>query len=183
MSFVDHVNRADTWLLDRVFQPFADRLPERVPAVELGMSLQLGAILFYAAAVIAVTVMGHLSLFDSLFNVLIWCVGLSFYMGINRMRRLVRPGQANPLRPMLAGLRPLSIPLLVLAAWQSSVALPPLALSSWLMTLSDLIFVLGLYLISCEPRPPMRQAQTRNGRVVLLKNALAGGRFPITAER
>lgn len=165
MSFADRINRADAWLLDRVFQPVADRLPEKLPAVELGMSFQLGAILFYAVAVILVIVLGHLSLGDCVFNILIWLVGLAFFIGISRVRPLVRPGQANPLRPMLAGLRPLSIPLLVYAAWQSFVAHPPLALSAWFMTMSDLVFVLGLYLISCQPRPPMRR--TSRSRAVL----------------
>lgn len=157
MSITDRINQFDAWLLDNVFQPVADRLPERLPAVELGMSFQLGAILFYAASVLLMIVLGHLSIGDAMFNVLVWCVGLAFFIGISRARPLIRPGQANPLRPMLSGMRPLSIPFLFLAAWQGVRAPSNLALSSWFMTLSDLVFVLGLYLISCQPRPPARK--------------------------
>ncbi|AOX20216.1 hypothetical protein [Kozakia baliensis] len=167
MSITDRINQFDGWLLDNVFQPIADRLPERTPAVEVGMSCQLGAILFYAASVVLMIIMGHLSLGDAMFNVLIWCVGLAFFIGISRARPLVKPGQPNPLRPMLAGMRPLSIPFLLLAAWQGVSAPSNLALSSWFMTLSDLVFVLGLYLISCQPRPPSRKESRSRSRATL----------------
>lgn len=176
MSFVDRVNQADAWLLDSVFQPVADRLPEKLPALELGMSFQLGAILFYFASVALMIVMGHLSLGDSVFNLLVWLVGVAFFIGITRMRALVQPGRPNPLRPMLAGMRPLSIPFLLFAAWQSATTTSPLVLSAWFMTMSDLVFVLGLYLISCQPRPPMRRtskSRAERGRTVL--TPIAGG--------
>ncbi|MCQ9155450.1 hypothetical protein [Acidomonas methanolica] len=172
MSILNRIHQADAWLLDTVFQPIADRLPERLPAVELGLSFQLGAILFYGASIGLMMVVGHMSFGDSVFNVLVWCVGLAFFVGISRVRSLVRPGQPNPLRPMLAGMRPLSIPFMIIAAVQGANAPPPLMMSSWFMTLSDVVFVLGLYLISCQPRPPSRQA-TREKRVKL--TALEGG--------
>ena len=110
MSFGDRINQFDVWLLDRVFQPFADRLPERVPAMAVGMSFQLGAIMLSAASIIAMIVIGHMALSDAMFNVLVWCLGLAFYVGINRVRPMVRPGHMNPRLVMLAGMRTLPIP-------------------------------------------------------------------------
>ena len=46
MSPADHLTAADVWLLDRVFQPIADRLGERSSAFDVGLSLQLGAVVF-----------------------------------------------------------------------------------------------------------------------------------------
>lgn len=175
MSIVDRINQADAWLLDHVFQPMADRLPERLPAIELGMSFQLGAILFYGVSVALMLILGQMSLGDSVFNVLIWCVGLSFFIGITRARPLVRPGQPNPLRPMLQGMRPISIPFMVLAAVQGANAPPSLALASWFMTLSDVVFVLGIYLISCQPRPPSRKVTSpKRSHLTALEGGLSG---------
>lgn len=175
MSIIDRINQADAWLLDHIFQPISDRLPERLPAVDVGMSCQLGAILFYGASIALMIIVGHMSLGDAMFNLLVWCVGLAFFVGINRARPLVKAGQANPLRPMLAGMRPLSIPFMLMAAWQGADAPPNLVMASWFMTLSDVVFVLGLYLISCQPRPPSRRT-VKNRRAVLtpLEGGLSG---------
>ncbi len=105
MSFVSRVNQMDLWILDRVFQPIADRLPEKWPPFEVGMSFQLGALLFYATSVILIMVINGLGLASAFFDVLSWVVGLALFVGIMRMRVLVRPGHANPLRIMLQGLR------------------------------------------------------------------------------
>ncbi|WP_336760925.1 hypothetical protein [Asaia sp. VD9] len=116
-SFVERVNQADLWLLDTVFQPVADRLPERMPAAELGMSLQLGSILFYVAAIVILSVAGYASLGNSVFNILNLLLLIAFYMGIMRMRQLVRPGQANPLRSLLFGMRPVNVVFLGVSLW------------------------------------------------------------------
>ncbi|GBQ70763.1 hypothetical protein AA103196_2587 [Ameyamaea chiangmaiensis NBRC 103196] len=160
MSIGDRVNQFDEWLLDRVFQPVADRLPERLTALEIGMSFQLGALLLSAVSIGAMVVIGHLGFGDAMFNVLTWSVGLAFFVGINRVRPLVKPGHLNPLRPMLAGMRPLSIPFAIYSLWQGVTAPPGFELAMWFNSLANMAYVLGTYLISCTPRPPgYRQAR------------------------
>lgn len=163
MSLGDRVNRFDAWLLDRVFQPFADRLPERLSALALGMSFQFGAIMLSAASIVAMIVIGHMSLSDAMFNVLVWCLGLAFYTGINRVRPMVRPGHLNPLRIMLAGMRPLSIPFAFYALYQGATAPPHFEIALWFNSLANIIFVAGIYLISCEVRPPGHRQTARAG--------------------
>jgi len=156
-SFVERVNQADLWLLDTVFQPVADRLPERMPAAELGMSLQLGSILFYVAAIVILSVAGYASLGNSVFNILNLLLLIAFYMGIMRMRQLVRPGQANPLRSLLFGMRPVNVVFLGVSLWGGIAGPGPLMLIDLFFTISNLIFVIGLYFVSCQPRPPVRR--------------------------
>jgi hypothetical protein len=167
MSLGDRVNQFDSWLLDRVFQPFADRLPGRLPALVLGMSFQFGAIMLSAASIVAMIVIGHMAISDAMFNVLVWCLGLAFYMGINRVRPLVRSGHMNPLRVMLSGMRPLSIPFAVYAIYQGVTAPPHFEIALWFNSLANIIFVAGIYLISCEVKPPghRQTARARFGRM------------------
>jgi hypothetical protein len=177
MSIGDRINQIDSWLLERVWQPIADRLPERWPAIDIGMSCQLGAILLSGVAIAMMIIVGHMAIGDAMFNVLVWCVGLAFFVGISRVRQLVRRGQPNPLRPMLSGMRPMSIPFALLAAWQGAEAPPQLALGCWFFTLSYVVFVIGIYLISCEQRPPKQRTARNPRRAVLtpLEGGLSGG--------
>jgi len=158
MNVADAVNRADSWLLERIFQPVADRLGDRPTAFDVGMSLQLGAIVLDAAAVIAIFMAGDLSVDSALWNGLAWALGCAFYLSIHRMRPLVRPGHANPLRFMLQGFRPLSIPFLVYSLYQAASSERPFMLAMQFNALANLVFVVGLYLVSTEPKPP-RQRQ------------------------
>ncbi|GBQ85048.1 hypothetical protein AA0535_0660 [Asaia krungthepensis NRIC 0535] len=155
--FVETVNRADLWLLDRVFQPVADRLPEKTPAADVGMSLQLGAILFFLAAIVVLSFCGLASLGSSVFNILNWLIFCAFFLSITKMRQLVRPGQANPLRSLLLGMRPLTIVFLIISLWGGVSDPGALMLVDLFMILSNLIFTVGLYLLSCQPRPPVRR--------------------------
>ncbi|CAI9121348.1 hypothetical protein [Brytella acorum] len=161
MSMMDRINQADLWVLDRLFQPLSDRLPERWPAVDIGMSLQLGAVLFYGVAIVLLIMMGGQSFSDQMLSVVQWCVGAAFYFGLHRMRALVKPGQANPLRFMLMGARPLSVPFLIFSFWQLETAPIAFRMALWFMTLSELAFVTGLYLISCQPRAPGWRKDTK----------------------
>ncbi len=61
MSLRDHLTAADAWLLDRIFQPIADRLGERPSAFDLGLSLQLGSVVFDLAADVALFAAGLLA--------------------------------------------------------------------------------------------------------------------------
>ncbi|WP_438381791.1 hypothetical protein ABHV46_12955 [Asaia sp. BMEF1] len=156
-TFVERINQADLWLLDRVFQPVSDRLPERLPSAELGMSLQLGAIVFFLAAILIISFCGYTSLGGSVFNILNWVLFVAFYLGIMRMRQLVRPGQANPLRSLLLGMRPLNVAFLIYSLWRGVTGSGALMLVDLFMIVSNLIFAMGLYFVSCQPRPPVRR--------------------------
>lgn len=172
MSFVERVNQADMWLLDTVFQPVADRLPERLPAADLGLSLQLGAILFYLAAIVILSFCGFSSLGGSVFNILNWLIFVAFFMSIMRMRQLVRPGQANPLRQLLLGMRPLTIVFLIVSLWGGIARSGPMMLVDFFMTASNLIFTVGLYLISCQPRPPARRTSKSRAKLTPIMGGL-----------
>ncbi|WP_035773547.1 hypothetical protein [Asaia astilbis] len=164
-TFVERVNQADLWLLDKVFQPASDRLPERLPAAELGMSLQLGAIVFFFSAIAILVFSGQVSLGSSMFNILNWVLFVAFYLAVMKMRALIRPGQANPLRSFLLGMRPLNVVWLVISFWSGITGTGPLMLADLFVMISNLIFVIGLYLVSCQPRPPSRR--TSKSRVEL----------------
>lgn len=164
MNIGDAVTKADVWLLDRVFQPFADRLGEKPTAFDIGMSMQLGAIVLDAAAVVAIFMVGGLSIDSALWNGLTWALGFAFYLSINRMRPLMRPGHANPLRMMLQGFRPLSIPFMLYSLYQSISARPPFVLAMGFNGLANLVFVVGIYLVSCQPKPPRQRQTVWSGR-------------------
>ncbi len=163
MNVADAVNRADSWLLERVFQPLADRLGEKPSAFDIGMSMQLGAIVLDAAAVIAIFMAGDLSVESALWNGLTWALGFAFYLSINRMRPLVRPGHANPLRFMLQGFRPLSVPFLFYSLFQAGMSHPPFRMAMQFNALANLVFVVGLYLVSTQPKPPRQRQAVRSG--------------------
>lgn len=154
MTIADRVNQFDGWLLDRVFQPLVDRLPERPSGFDIGMSMQLGAVVLDAASLVAVIATGRMGFGNAAWNVFTWLFAAFFYMAIARMRPLVKPGHANPLRFMLQGLRPLSIPFALYSVWIVMRAPPTLELALGFNTLANIIYVVGLYLISCQPKPP-----------------------------
>ncbi|BAK83517.1 hypothetical protein D3W54_11070 [Komagataeibacter medellinensis] len=165
MSFGDRVNQFDSWLLDRIFQPFADALPERLTAMEVGMSFQVGSIVLSAASISALLVLEGMTLNNVITNLLGWFFEVIFYIGIHRLRRMVRPGYQNPLRVMLAGMRPISIPFAAYAVYQAVTAERAYELALWFNSLSQLVFVAGIYLISCNIPPPGHRArQTSFGR-------------------
>ncbi len=145
---------ADAWLLDRVFQPITDRLPERPSAFDVGMSLQLGAVVLEVAADVALLAVGMLGAAAGAYDVLGCLCGLWFYRFVSRQRPLVRPGRMNPLRPGYQAMRLLG---LGFAGWSlvSSIQSDASeALSYGFSALSNLAFVAGIYFVSCQPRPP-----------------------------
>ncbi|KXV57062.1 hypothetical protein AD948_15615 [Acetobacter senegalensis] len=160
MNLGERITRVDSWLLDDVCQPLADRLPERLPALEVGMSFQFGSLLFSAVSIIAVFVLGGMMDFTNMaFNVLVWCLCVTFFIGLSRMRVLVKPGRPNPFRYMLQGVRLVSIPFTLYVLYQASTTPPPFRIAMWFNALSNLVFVVGLYFISCQPRPPKARAR------------------------
>ncbi|PYD47514.1 hypothetical protein [Novacetimonas pomaceti] len=164
MSFGERVNQFDAWLLDRVFQPFADALPERVSAMDLGMNFQVGSIVLSAVSISALLMLEGMSFDSVVTNMLGWCFEVIFYIGIHRMRGMVRPGYLNPLRGMLAGMRPISIPFALYALYQAVTADRAYELALWFNSLSQIVFVAGIYLISCHMPPPRQRARQGFGR-------------------
>ena len=163
MNLADLINRADCWLLDRVFQPMADRLGERLTAYEIGMSLQLGAIVLDAAAVVAIFMVGGLSMESAVWNGLMWALGFAFYLSISKLRPLIKPGHANPLRIMLQGFRPLSVPFMLYSLFQAGFSHPPFVMAMSFNALANLVFVVGLYMVSTQPKPPRQRQTVRSG--------------------
>lgn len=154
MSRTDRLGAIDDWLLDRLFQPITDRLGERLTAFDLGMSLQLGAIVLDLAADLADFAAGHMGVADGLYDGLSGACGVWFYVYLSRQRVLVRPGKANPLRHLYRSLRLLALGFATWGVLSSAMPGPTSALSASLSALSGLAFVAGLYCIACQPRPP-----------------------------
>ncbi|MCT6842529.1 MAG: hypothetical protein M3Z93_05305 [Commensalibacter sp.] len=150
----DRILALDLWLLDRFFQPIADRLPEKWSALKIGMSLQLGSLVFSAGSLILLVLYFEMSVFSVLFNVMAWCLGVLFYLSIYRMQSIIRIGFLNPFRMMLAGIRIISIPFAIYSIYLGIVADQRFQETLLLNSISNTIFVFGIYLISCQPNPP-----------------------------
>ena len=172
MSLRDHLTAADAWLLDRIFQPIANRLGERPSAFDLGLSLQFGAVVFDLAADVALFAAGLLGVADGLYDGLSCACGVWFYVTIARQRPLVRQGRPNPLRVLYRSLRILTLGLATWSLVSSAVSGAVDGLSDGFSALSAVAFVAGMYLISCQPRPP-GQHRTRRSRVVSTADGLA----------
>ncbi|MGL4686745.1 MAG: hypothetical protein ACRCVY_08335 [Commensalibacter sp.] len=153
----NRIEQMDLWLLDRVFQPVADRLPERFSALSIGMNLQLGALFFSAACLLLLLIFFKMELITALIIIAIWCFGLFFYIGICRVHQMVKIGTPNPFRFMLLGIRPISIALSTYDLWRSLTIPFPLCFPLFLNGLGSVVFVLGLYFISCQLNPPKKR--------------------------
>jgi hypothetical protein len=162
MSIGNAISRFDLWVLDRVFQPLADRLPERLPGFEVGMSLLFGSLMLSAAAMAAMVALVSMDVLDITINGVIWLVCVTFYLNINRSRPMVKSAYVNPLRFQFLGMRPVSIVFLLYAVWQGISAEPPLVLATWFNTLANAAFSCGLYFVSCNVRPPMKKRMASN---------------------
>lgn len=160
MTIGERITQFDGWILDEICQPIADRLPESCPAFEAGMSCQLGSLLMSAVSIIAVFVMSGMTDFTNMiFDILIWALCVSFFVGLGRLRILVKPGRPNPLRQMLFSVRVISIPFALYVVFQAFTAASSFNIAMWFDAFSNVIFVVGLYLISCQPRPPKARSK------------------------
>ena len=163
MTLGERITSIDAWLLDRVFQPLADRLPDRLSPFDVGMSLQLGSILMTAVVIAGVFFMsGMTAISDMLYNVLGWVLYLTFFIGIASKRTLVKAGQANPLRYMLLSLRVLSIGPMVFKHYEAVSAPAIFSMIVWPDAFGGVVFVMGLYFISCQPPSPWRRAREQS---------------------
>jgi hypothetical protein len=154
MTLADRLLAADAWLLDRCFQPMTDWIGEKPSAFDLGLSLQLGAVVFELAADAALFADGLLTVLDGLYDGLSAACGIWFYVYIASQRALVSRGKANPLRIMYRSLRLIGLALSLWSLVSSVTSDESGTISNGLTALSSLAFVAGLYFISCQPRPP-----------------------------
>ena len=163
MRFADSLNRADIWLLDKVFQPLADRLGESPSAFDVGLSLQLGAVVFQLAADLALYAAGVLDAWTGLYDGLSCACGVWFYVHIGRQRSLVQTGRLNPLRLLYQALRLFGLGFALWSVISSLLDGADAALSNGLSALSNIAFVAGLYMVSCQPRPPAQRRRATRG--------------------
>ena len=154
MTLADRLIAADAWLLDRCFQPLTDWIGEKPSAFDLGLSLQLGAVVFELAADLTLFANGLLTVLDGLYDGLSVACGVWFYVYIAGQRTLVSRGRANPLRIMYRSFRLIGLGFSVWSLFSSLTSDVSGTLSNGLTALSSLAFVAGLYFISCQPRPP-----------------------------
>jgi hypothetical protein len=157
MTFADRIARADDFLLDRVFQPVADRCQGRPTAFDLGMSLEIGSVVFLLAADIALFAAGQLGWLGAVWDGLCCGCGAWFYRVMLQWRGMVREGRPNPLRPLYRPVRVLTIAYTAYSFWLVAVVDREGRLSAVFNSASNLAFLVGLYLISCQPRPPVRR--------------------------
>jgi hypothetical protein len=163
MRLADSLVRADEFLLDRVFQPLTDRLGERPSAFDVGISLELGAVVMEVAADVALYLIGQLSWSAGLWDGFSCACGMWFYVFMMRQRFLVRPGHANPLRLMYRSLRLLALGFAIWSLFAAATSGPLGALSYAFNAFSNFAFVTGMYFISCQPRPPGWRLAQRKG--------------------
>lgn len=164
MSLDSRLTQADLWLLDRVFQPVSERLGERPSAFDVGLSLQLGAVVFELAADMALYAAGMLDIWGGLYDGASCACGIWFYVFVSRQRVLVRPGRLNPLRLTYRMLRLFGLGFAVWSVISATLSDAEGALSYGLSALSNVAFVAGLYMVSCQPPPPGQRRTARAGR-------------------
>ena len=154
MTLAERLAAVDSWLLDRVFQPLSDRLDGATSAFDVGLSMQLGAVVLELASDAALYAAGMLDVGHGIYDGFSVACGMWFYVYVGRLRGMVSPGRLNPLRPMFQALRLLG---LGFAAWSlvdSATSEAEAALSYGLEALSNLAFIAGMYLVSCQRPPP-----------------------------
>lgn len=166
MNLGERLTRWDGWLIDRLFQPVADRLPYEKAAIQLGMSFQLGSLMLTALALLLPIVLFGSSFTDTVDSGLIWLMNFAFFMGMKRSAPLVRPGMMNPLRPMLMAQRLIAIGFVVYQGWWCVGAHGLFFELAFIMLLSQITFVLGLYFVACQLRPPRARFAQKSGSII-----------------
>lgn len=177
MTLPERIAQVDDWLLDRLFQPLADRLPDRLTPLHLGLSCQLGALMLDGLSLVLPMLLFGASLGNMIDSALIWCVSLAFFLGMRRCAPMVRPGMLNPLRPLLRAMRLLSLAFLAYQLFRGLGAPDFVWLVTQLTTISQLLFTIGLYLVACQPRPPSQRVSSRSGPIIEGVWGTAGGRL------
>ncbi len=157
MSLAQTLTRADDALLDRVFQPIADRFGGKPDAFDIGMSLQIGAIVFLLAADLALLAVNRLGWAGAAWDALSAACGVWFYRVMQAWRGMVREGHANPLRALYRPLRLLALFYALFSVWQFAMAAPADRTAMLFDAASNITFVAGMYFIACDRRPRLRK--------------------------
>lgn len=166
MNVGEALTKLDDFLLDRAFQPVTDRLMGKPSAFDVGMSLEMGAVVLEMAADCVLFAAGWLTWNAALWDGFSCACGIWLYVFMGRQRHLVRPGVYNPLRFMYRSLRLLALMFAVWSAVDAAMQTGRGALAYALSALSNIAFVAGMYFVSCQPRPPGWQASRKRRAVV-----------------
>ena len=123
---------------------------------------------FELAADLALYVAGLLDIWGGVYDGLSCACGLWFYAFVSRQRGPVRSGRLNPLRVSYRMLRLFGLGFALWSVFSSVTSDADAALSYGLSALSNIAFVAGLYMVSCQPPPPgqRRTARSRFGQAV-----------------
>lgn len=166
----------DDFILDRLFQPVADSMPESLSAWSIGINFELGSVVLQVACILVPLVMYGASISESVQSVLVLLCSIVLFIGFQRFRPLVRPNTLNPLRPLMRSLRLICLAFLVYEV--ISVCVTPAPQSAWLWNrlglLSQLAFEIGLYFMACQPRPPGAERRAEKRRAEL-RGAVSDG--------
>lgn len=154
----------DNALLDRVFQPIADRLVERTSCFELARSLLFGVLVLVLAIVCADYLEGRLRGWEILWTPsLFYIAWVNLYFvrdAENGAKR--RSGTMNGLRNRMAWQRLYWLVMLALSLYW--FALGPRTCSSFLSVWLDLCLVGATYFMACEKtEPPPHRARAWAG--------------------
>lgn len=166
MTASNFIVRFDDWLIDRLFQPVANRLPSVLPVVQLGMSFQLGSLMLNGAALLLPIVLFGATMGGVVDTSLIWFMNLAFFLGMKKTIPMIRQNMLNPLRPMMLSMRMIAMAFLIYQLFRSLDGVGIGWILSQLMTLSQLTFVIGLYFVACQPQPPRQRMSSRTGPII-----------------
>ncbi|MCT6854935.1 MULTISPECIES: hypothetical protein [Bombella] len=171
----DFLKAIDDFILDRLFQPLVDRLPEETSAWNIGISFELGSVLLQVVCLLAPLLLYGATLGESVEAILVLLCSIMLFIGFQRFQTLVRPNMMNPLRPMMYSLRVVCLGFLLYETISLFVgaAKPQMWLWDRLGLLSQLTFVVGLYFMACQMPPPgARQARKRR---TVIKGVVSDG--------
>ncbi|MBA5725995.1 hypothetical protein [Bombella favorum] len=166
----------DDFILDRLFQPIADRMPEPISAWSIGINFELGSVILQVACLFAPLLIYGASISESVQSVLVLLCSIVLFIGFQRFRPLVQSNTLNPLRPLMRSLRLICLAFLIYET--ISVFIAPSSPTTWLWNrlglLSQLAFVTGLYFMACQPRPP-REERRAEKRLAELRGVATDG--------
>ncbi|QDH16617.1 hypothetical protein [Swingsia samuiensis] len=160
------LTKIDGWIIDYVFQPIANRLPQPMGCIHLGVSFLLGSLLLTGLAFILPLFVFGVGFSQIISDLLVWLINFSFFLAVKRMVSVVRPGLLNPLRPSMFGVRLISLGFAVyqlICGWSGEGILWTI---NHIILFSQVTFVVGLYFIACQPNFPKRKTSEERNTVI-----------------
>ncbi|QHI95075.1 hypothetical protein GT348_01055 [Aristophania vespae] len=161
MTLSEIIKRIDDVIIEGLFQPIANHLPENSTPMGLGLSFELGSVILQAACAVAPSLLFGLPLGSIPSAIFGFLVSLVFFLVCQKLSSLVRPGYMNPLRPQLRALRLIGILFLLYDLWRAHPGGQGYVLWWRLDELSQLTFIIGLYFMACETRPPKKHRESQ----------------------